>query len=178
MSIIHNALKKTQDSLNDKTKKPTPENKKGKQKDAASIYQKMHNPTKPKDEEPKETPKKIESHAKKNLFIIIAIIIVLALIAGMVYIPKIPFFKELRKKSIRQSYRPRLDPKTGREYLPGEIVLTGTTMMGSRTVALINNRIFEQGEIVHDQEIINITIDSVELKNTNTGKIKTLQVGK
>lgn len=62
------------------------------------------------------------------------------------------------------------DPSTG-------LVLNGTMMMGDRRVALINNKIYEPGDVVQEKRILNITLEEVTLEDSD-GKIVTLKTKK
>jgi len=64
-------------------------------------------------------------------------------------------------------------PKTAQS---NTLKLSGTTMMGSKRVALINEEIYEVGDNVAGRQIISINLDKVELMEN--GNIITLRVGK
>ena len=194
MSIINDALKKAQKSLT-KTKKTIPEEPKNtppKTFDGASIsnvYEKLH---KPQD----GTGKNIPGNARKNAADVVhmspqrkpafhwvksavVIIFYLACIAGGLFLASryVPldnvraFFQKSKQKSRYPSPPP---PVKKRQYKPGELVLNGTSIIDGKKVALINDEIYEMGELVNGMSIVSIGLDKVELSDDQ--KITTLRV--
>ena len=54
-------------------------------------------------------------------------------------------------------------PAQGTVSPAGALTLNGIMMTGKKQVALINNKIYEVGDMVNDKKIIDITMDKVEL---------------
>ena len=61
-----------------------------------------------------------------------------------------------------------------RVYKPGDLVLNGISTIDGKKVALINDEIYQIGEVVNNKTITHIGRDTVELRNDE--KIFTIKV--
>lgn len=61
-----------------------------------------------------------------------------------------------------------------RTYKPGELVLNGTSLIDGRRVALINDEIYEIGEVIDGKKITSINLNKIELSDNET--VVTLRV--
>lgn len=175
MSIINDALKKTQTNMDPKETK-----------DVSKIYEKLHPPasTPPprpaspsgskQPEPPKQPVKKSQAPA------ILAIVCILCVVTG-VLVAALFFSKqkssELSKKFTNTFFKPKAPkPAPARVYRPGEIVLNGTMMMSDHRVALINDKIFEIGDVIDGRELLDVSFNKITLKDQDTGELITLHV--
>ena len=55
--------------------------------------------------------------------------------------------------------------------------LKGIKELEGRPLALINNDVYQEGDMIKDYRISKITIDSVLLKNIKTGEMKIMRLG-
>jgi hypothetical protein len=174
MSIINDALKKTQENLEQKNDKES-------NQDVSQLYDKLHSPKKA---EGPPVPGAKSAKSKENKSNNFGSILILIAILGGLYFAynfyyakdgknKIDFkkFKIAFPKSKGSSSTPKAVP--AREYKMGEVVLNGVFTTGERTAALINNKIYEIGQEINGNKIISISIDKVELMDTN-GQITVL----
>ena len=76
-------------------------------------------------------------------------------VAEAIPIPEV--IKEAAKIEKKETYPPPPPP-------PGTLVVSGIVAMGSKQVALINNEIYEVGDIVDGKKILNISLDQVEIQ--------------
>ena len=175
MSIIHDALKKTQENLNQKDPKA---------EDISKIYEKLKKPGVDHKSPPpsfKKDDKKKTEERSSNPFI--GILILILLVAGIFFVyqyfyggkkGKMAFkqfkFEIPKQRSTPQQVKPR-------EYGVEEIVLNGIVAANERKAALINGKIYEIGEEIKGKKVINITVDKVELMDT-TGAVTTLKTEK
>lgn len=75
----------------------------------------------------------------------------------------------------RHTSAPKQTAMKPEDYPTDAIVLNGVTTMGDTRVALINNEIYRLGESIKGKTIINITMEKVELEDSN-GNVTTLRV--
>lgn len=179
MSIINDALKKTQENLD---KKPEGDNK-----DVSQIYDKLHkNQTDPKSPPPlpgaKETKPKVEkkSNTVASIFILLALIAALYFVYTFYYAKgnnKIDLGKFKMPKSKSSSTRHTPAPTPTRDFKPGELVLSGIFTTGDRRAALINDKIYEVGQEVNGNKIISIAVDKVEVMDIK-GQVTILTTGR
>jgi len=188
MSIINDALKKAQLSFKKKDdspeKKPEPQasqsalnvyerfykNQQDLKNVAAASRDSKHNPS------GKKTPK-LQS-TKKWIQISSAAIIFLLFAYGSFfflswYKPTRNFFHSIEKSSTSRTRSAQQAPKK-RKYKPGELVLNGTSLIDGKRVALINDEIYEIGEMVNGKKITSINLNQIELLDNET--IITLKV--
>ncbi len=161
MSIINDALKKTQQNFN-----------KQKDQDISSLYEKLH--TKPRAESPEspsdeKTPAPQKSNPKKIflLFLSIAAIAFLLSFLLITFFSKSPSkyksvakIKSMVDKETAKFIKP---PEPKRTYEKNELFLNGTMQMEGKTIALINDQIYEVGDSVNGKKITDIRLDGVEL---------------
>ena len=175
MSIIDDALRETQDNLNQKGQEHSPDGK-----DVSQLYQKLN---KQKEDE-KSPPTKKEKTPNKSKSPLVGWLIFAILAAGLYYgylyystPEKKRFdFKKL-KISMPQPKQATPAPAKPKEYKEGEIVLNGVFTTDNRTAALINDKIYEVGDEISGKKVISISIDQVELMDTN-GSITKLKPNK
>jgi len=189
MSIINDALKKTQlkfkkkDKVPSKTPEPQPE------QGTSNIYEKLYkartdqqNSSTPGQGQrgkisEKTTPK--PRSAKKWLAVaVIVIICLLCSYGSFFFLSRFPpfrnFFQTITKHSSYSRTRiVRRAPKK-RKYKPGELVLNGTSLIDGKRVALINDEIYQIGETIDGKKIISINLNKIELSDDET--IITLKV--
>ncbi|MCK4882309.1 MAG: hypothetical protein KAS92_04730 [Candidatus Omnitrophica bacterium] len=203
MSIINDALKKTQLSFKKKDKPPVQETKEEKPADqnTSNVYEKMYQkhagqqsasipgkgpipgrgPVPPKSEKEVETDKKTAKlrSAKKWLKTSATVVIFLAVLSGGVFFalrlePVQDFISSIRKESTSsRAYIAKRTPKK-RTYKPGELVLNGTSLIDGKRVALINDEIYEIGETINGKKITSINLNQIKLSDNE--KIITLRV--
>ena len=70
----------------------------------------------------------------------------------------------------------QVDPAVVNQTQPAQeaLLLTGTMLIGKKRVALINGEGYEVGDFIDNKEIVNITLEKVEL--LSNGKMTTLHV--
>ncbi|OGX35768.1 MAG: hypothetical protein A3C36_03665 [Omnitrophica WOR_2 bacterium RIFCSPHIGHO2_02_FULL_52_10] len=199
MSIINDALKKAQKSLtrtekvSDKNPEPpvfpaapdAPKSHDG--KSISNMYEKLHKPRVDQDKRtaaPKHEDEVVhmapqQRSAKNWVKIALTAVVILAFAAGGFYLAQqyAPFkniFASLKKSSRRSGFQFSNAPAKKRKYKPGELVLNGTSLIDGRMVALINDEIYEAGDVVNGMSVINIEMNKVELADDQ--KITTLHV--
>jgi hypothetical protein len=182
MSIIHDALRKTQNKMDNKDAKagqPGPDPTSDAQKDVNIIYEKLHQkkvdhsvPPGSPVKSAKTQPEKKANQAGPVLFLFLLIFA----LGGTVYFI---YFKgkkiNLPKPHFSSNSSHSRKTKPVPTYGDNEIVLNGTMMMGDRQVALINNEIYELGETVKGKKIVSISLQKVELEEAD-GNITVLKV--
>jgi hypothetical protein len=183
MSIIHDALRKTQNKMDNKDPKapgqPGPDPTSDAQKDVNVIYEKLHQKKVDHSAPPGTSGKSGKGQPEKNtnqggpVFLLFLLIIALAGTVYFIYfkgkkinLPK-PHFSSNPSRSLKTKPVPT--------YRENEIVLNGTMMMGDRQVALINNEIYELGESVKGKKIVSISLQKVELEEPD-GNVTVLKV--
>jgi hypothetical protein len=183
MSIINDALKKAQISIKktDKPpeKKPEPKSEPSTSNVYEKLYQKQESAVKGQ-QEGKTADKKSPGlrSAKKWVKTFAMVIISLAILSGSFYFlsrykPVKDFLSSLRKIPASRAYLPKQAPKR-RSYKPGELVLNGTSLIDGKRVALINDEIYQVGEIINGKKITSINLNKIELQDDE--KIITLRV--
>lgn len=196
MSIINDALKKAQKSLtrtekapdkNPKVQAPPPAPKSHDGKSISSVYEKLHKPrvdqyksavtSKHEDEVVHMKPQ--QRSAKDWVKTAITAALLLAFAVGSYYLAQqyAPFkniIASLKKSSRKSGYQFAGTRAKKRKYKPGELVLNGTSLIDGKMVALINDQIYEPGEVVNGMSIISIEMNKVELSDDQ--KITTLHV--
>lgn len=170
MSIIHDALKKTQNNLkktrHDNTSKDTEQN--------IPVPNILQKPDKP------DEPTGIHiSYSAILLFCLILSTIILS-INMIIYFIK----SKATPASKTQANKSSLSPRTSRSNIVPDaqhheqsLVLNGTLMADDKKAALINNELYELGESIGEKTINKISINEVELIDKN-GNITVLKVKK
>lgn len=198
MSIINDALKKAQKSLT-RTEKPVDKDPKTQAtpapaapkshdgKSISNVYEKLHKPRvnqdqrtaapKHEDEVVHMTPQ--QRSAKNWAKMAGSTLLILVFVAGGLYLaqqyaPVKNIFASLKKSSRRSGFQFASAPAKKRKYKPGELVLNGTSLIDGKMVALINDEIYEPGDVVNGMSIVNIELNKVELADDQ--KITTLHV--
>ena len=195
MSIINEALKKTQSNLNNlKEKKVTVAD------DRIAVGQKtwqspVAQPAQPFTQAPSSAPAAAPAPQSKRIsskcwyLIVIAEILVLGLAAWVLFILQPQLFRSSlhpkKSPAVRKSIAATAQPKpaaplpqpapAGREplaeinfsmgALAKNLVLNGIMMDQSKMTALINGNIYEVGDYIGDQKINKITLNKVELRD-------------
>jgi len=169
MSIIHNALKKTQNQLDKKNGDKTKIYETFKQSRLASKpsststnIRSIHTAKKT------ETANK-ETFGKKPILFILGTFLV-----GAGFFLAFLIFKKPSTTPDRSSPAPSYVIKETHYGNTVKLILNGTMMKGDKMIALINNEIYELGDSINGMKIENITLDGVEL--LNNGKIVTLRL--
>jgi len=186
MSIINDALKKAQTKLKktDKTPDKAPDKTQDSQ-EPVNVYEKMYkareeqqkNSTLGK-EKGKESAAPLRS-AKKWFQTFLVIVFCLSCASGGFfflsrYQPFQNFLRSVKKNNTPiQSHITRQAPKK-QTYKSGKLVLNGTSLIDGKRVALINDEIYEAGEMIDGKKITSINLNRVELRDNE--KITTLRV--
>lgn len=190
MSIINDALKKTQMSFKKKdasAKKEEPQ--KEEPKEPSNVYEKLYKKQAALQEasraakgQPaaKQDAKASEPGPAKNWIKTVGVtLLVLALIGtGLYFASKQEAVQDMlsslkAKGMAAKSQFNRPTPKK-RSYRPGELVLNGTSLIDGKRVALINDEIYQVGEVVDGKTITHIDLNLIELKDDET--VTTLRV--
>ena len=172
MSIINDALKKTQEKMD-----------KQEPKSISSIYDKLKNSASANAESARGGPPSNSNETKappdhSRLKLMLFIMLALAGVAAFIYRPKLNQFIArtsyyLRTSSVKPAAK-KAQPVVKREIPKNGILLSGVMMMDNRRVALINDGIYEVGEFVNGKKIVNITLEQVDF--LENGKIATYSV--
>lgn len=159
MSIIHDALKKTQSNLA-KTDQPQPSPKK------EDPNKKI---IKPLDISSEQKPPPLPSKSKGKKYFFLSLIFFLLIVVSLPLWKTVKFptktiptaIDNISPTKILQSISlPEIKKPT-----ETNLILSGTMMMDSKRVALINNEIYELGEYINGMKIININLKKVDLLN-------------
>ena len=172
MSIIHNALKKTQQELD----------KNGK-KDISRIYDKLRASYQPPqiNKEPEEniSTEGLKLPRKKKIFPIFTLSVsTFILLVSALCLVYFFFYKQSSSSDLTASAKRKIysQPVSSNPNMHEPLVLNGIMLKGQKIVALINDDIYEAGEFVDGKEIIKITPEAVQLKDDTN--IITLSVRK
>jgi len=181
MSIINDALKKTQSKFKKKDKASEQSQGSQDEKNTANVYEKMYQAQKGgqaaqasgrRSARPtsSRTSSAAPRKAKKWLKTMSTGIFCLLVIGG-------GFFLATRYKPVQNFIRSRgksIPPSRAliaghipkkRTYRSTELVLNGTSFVDGKKVALINDEIYEIGDIINGKKIIRIDINRVELQD-------------
>jgi len=179
MSIINDALKKTQEDLGETEKvlerelkeiQETEENK-TETRIPTNIYEELHQKADTRKDVITPTPKKKSSllRAAKRWFKPLGIIVFgsLCLWGGYSFLTHNPPSQNLSSQpnntlSKTKSIFAQKAPKK-RIYKSGDLVLSGTSLMDGKRVALINDNIYEIGGVINGKQITAISLNKVEL---------------
>ena len=173
MSIIHNALKKTQQELD-----------KNIRKDISHIYDKLRasyqHPQINKEPEENSSTEGLKPLREKKIFPILTLSIsTFILLVGATCLVYFFFYKQSSSSVLSASAKKRIYSQSVSSKNPNAhepFVLNGIMLRGQKIVALINDDIYEAGEFVDGKEIIKITPEAVQLKDDTN--IITLSVRK
>ena len=190
MSIINDALKKVQLNFKKTDKPPVQEKKQENPADqsTSNIYEKLYkkqtdrqNASAPgKGQKKKEADKKTSTLRSVKRWIKTSAVVAVCLLflSGSFFFiarlqPVKDFFLSIKKtRSSSRAYITKHAPKR-RTYKPGELVLNGTSLIDGKRVALINDEIYEIGEIINGKQITSINLNKIELRDNE--KIITLK---
>ena len=168
MSIINDALKKAQQSLEKKQHKTPIEN----------VYEKLSKPQEPlAPHSALSSPASISGVTSSdepkawytNIFFLTSIFLIVIgfLTAILIFLSNQSSIKIkhlfIQPVDSQGSVKPPPPSAVKRTYNKDELVLSGIVMMGDQRVALINDAMYELGEKVQGKQIINITMDKVEI---------------
>ena len=191
MSIINDALKKAQSSFKKTDKTPAEEKKQKNPADQSTlnVYEKLYkkqadqqNASVPgKNQKEKEADKKTSTlrSAKRWIKTFAVVSVCLLLLSGSFFFiarlqPVRDFFHSVKKNRVSsRTYIASQAPKI-RTYKPGELILNGTSLIDGKRVALINDEIYEVGEVINGKKITSINLNKIELRDNE--KIITLRV--
>ncbi|MBP9853470.1 MAG: hypothetical protein KBD53_01225 [Candidatus Omnitrophica bacterium] len=160
MSIINDALKRAQKNL-EKNGKDT----KMKEPEKISELTKDNRPrthSAPLPPHMRETPekKKMWYETPPGLFFVFLLIVAI-LITAAYYVRKYVPLTGVTGDKIKRNYMPKKVHKT---YKPGEVVLSGTSLVNGNRLALINDGIYEPGDMVEGYQVIKVETSRVELQ--------------
>jgi len=193
MSIINDALKKTQQAFKPKKKNEVQEDPKPQDGDTLNVYEKMYKERDKKKEladAAAQSGKKSSKGSKtqtsnkapevfKTIFAFIFLIASLSFsfIFLSSYEPLQEFLGSssfsIGKKETSRSKIAKYIPKK-RKYKADDLFLNGISIIEGAKVALINDEIYQIGDTVNNKKITNITRDEVELQDDE--KIYTITV--
>ena len=179
MSIIHDALKKTQVNLkkNEKASAPSDHLENQKKSDDYSPIIK-----------PADTTNIQTKRPDKLKIAIICISLIAAGFLVSIFLPSAnksstatKKIEKIKKTSSRPNattnFIPNATPFNGRSSNQKSLTLNGTIMAENKKAALINNEIYQVGEFVNGKAIHKISLKKVELIDKN-GKITILKIKK
>lgn len=156
--------------------------------DISNIYEKMYREKEEKKISPPQhirenispSQKSSTPRRAKNWFKVVGITILVGAILSVSY-----YFLTLNQ-SIRDTFRFAKKDRTPSRYLiarhvpkkrayrPDDLVLNGISFVGGKKVALINDEIYEAGDIVNGKTITSIGLNEVKLRDDE--KIFTIKV--
>jgi len=184
MSIINDALKKTQLSFlkpKGKKKEKAEEKDESKPKDdgTVNVYDKMYKAREEKEKSlpshvvsGKKSPKsrKVSHRSREWLKTIVAVIFLIASVSFSFkflsgYEPLQDFIRSKTGKRRSSRFHIAKHVPKKRVYKAGDLVLNGISVIDGTKVALINDEIYQVGDIVNGKEITRIDRDAVELRN-------------
>lgn len=175
MSIINDALKRAQQRMkkgNDPAPTETPS--------VQNLTREQHPPTASPHPRPQPPKKETTAHKKKKVWYqtVTALVVLFFFITGILLATL--FFLMKRSSGdadptavIRREYMPKI---VNRKFKPGELILSGTSFVEDKKVALINDGIYEVGDIVEGYRITSIDIKQVELQNLRGDNLIILRV--
>lgn len=184
MSIINDALKKTQMSFKKPKKKDEKkeEAQEKKSDDVTNVYEKLYKSKEEKAVAPQERAK-TENKSKGPQEVFKTIFAVIFLIGSVGFSYKFlsgyePLQDYIRSKtgksrSSRQLIK-KYVPTKKRVYKDGDLILNGVSTIDGQKVALINDEIYQLGEVVGNKVIIAIGKDEVDLQDDE--KVYTIKV--
>jgi len=193
MSIINDALKKTQlrfrkPKKDKKKESEEPQKSAGSTEEMTNVYEKMYkekqiktsafNTQMPPEDKPssKVSPLDIGKKVLKALPVFIFLIASLYVFFVVLSrnLPVKDFMRSAKIKSRSSQLRVFKPTPKKRVYSPGELILNGTSLMDGKKVALINDEIYELGDVIEGRKITSIIPNEVELRDDE--KIITIKV--
>ncbi|MCD4781391.1 MAG: hypothetical protein K8S27_12720 [Candidatus Omnitrophica bacterium] len=190
MSIINDALNKAKPD-DDRPKDPKDIPSAAVAPNVTDLYKEMHQtentpkPAAPKPangaknvppEELKKNREEAEERLRKRRTILTAVF-------GMIFVAAISISLVAFVPSLRDNFKKVLSKKNGskkrkipvRTYQPGDIIFSGTIVAGDKTVALINDSVYEEGDTISGKKILSISLEKLELEDEQTGKLSVLR---
>ncbi len=165
MSIINEALKKTQEKLRITTASPLLESQKSDQKEGKKIWIRI-----------------------TVIFVLVGFLgcglIFFALSKNRLALATKETKHEITQEQTPQSFKPSpvpvvqnphpsaQPPPAASKPNSNELVLSGIMTMGDEQLALINNKIYKVGDYIGDRQVLSISVDKVEI--SDNGKTLTL----
>ena len=170
MSIINDALKKTQSEF---------QNKDG--KNPTNVYEKFYQnkknqlaPDDPKAAKREEAPRRKSSAGKVFLILFLFVLAGVVTVRHYPNIPRVLMHKAKSLKIASTSTTPYVPPPVKRTIPEGAIILNGVMLMDDRHVALINDDVYEVGDYINGKKIVNITLEQVDF--LQNGRIESYKV--
>jgi hypothetical protein len=186
MSIIDDALKKTQLVFTKADKVPEKKPEFPPNQSVSNIYEKLYKAQADRKnqlalsrgkKEKTAVQEVTEPRPAKKWLIISSIIIVWLFCSygGYILLSRLKPFQGLFRANAKNSSGliVRQTPKK-RHYKPGELILNGTSLIDGKRVALINDEIYQVGETVNGKKITSISLNKIELSDNE--KIITLKL--
>lgn len=162
MSIINDALKRAQKNLEKIGKQPD-------KQEETKVSELTKDKTPRSHPLPVPPERKGSSHKKKKMWYqTVSVLVVLFFLvigvfgATLFFLMKRSSSGQTEAEKIRQNYMPK---KINQTYKPGELVLSGTSLSGSKRIAILNGEIYEPGDIVEGYRIISVDLSKVELQS-------------
>ena len=159
MSIINEALKKTQAEL---TAKGSPLSEPAHKKEIKPLKMPLPTTVRPKATAPPflfiNLPRREGPREKITIFI--------TLFLGILLLIEIVIF-------LNQIFNSAIST---RHKKAATIIINGVMIKENKTVALINNEVYEVGETINGMKIVNITLDRIDFKYR--GRVKSFKVQK
>ena len=171
MSIINDALKKTQNNL-----------QKSDPKEASDVYKKIYQNNEPQKDgtsaphsQPGETKIKSGKIWHQSILAIVCIALLLAgvLLAVLFYLIK-ESSSTTSKNAVSSLKLQHEKTKSSPPVDPNVLKLDGIMLTSGKRSALINGEVYEMGEMVNGKKIVNIDADRVDL--LENGRMETLKV--
>ncbi|MDP8211870.1 MAG: hypothetical protein P9X22_01085 [Candidatus Zapsychrus exili] len=175
MSIIHDALKKVQHNLKKKQDEYPIKNE-----HMASQIDGISQTTEPPeiDTNPKNEQKKTNTSKRTTMLLVLLIITIVYFSKELKLMPNNNIFQkpiDIIQKAVIINNDIPVAEQIQKDLQP-ELKLTGTMLIEEKVVALINGEIYNIGDAIENGNIINITLDKVDIDYS--GKTTTLYVGK
>ena len=160
MSTIHDALKKVENDMRPQNQEP--EQKKPEQSRPHNPFNPP--PPPPDPSAPVQNPEPPSKSNKKNFLIIILFILILCGLGFAATYALDHFNVFSKQKTISFSKKEPARPVVEENFIPGSrIRVKGTMVMGDKTVALINNNVYEVGNEINGKRIKSISPRTVIL---------------
>lgn len=168
MSIINDALKRAQQRMKKGGEENPPEKSSVQDLTREQQPPSVHHPH-PHPYPRPQPPQDKKSHKKKKVWYrtVSALVVLFFFITGILLATL--FFLMKRSSSdadptavLRREYMPK---KIKRTFKPGELVLSGTSIVDDRRIAIINGGIYETGDIVEGYRVTSVDLKEVQLEN-------------
>ncbi|MCA9402984.1 MAG: hypothetical protein KC897_04325 [Candidatus Omnitrophica bacterium] len=170
MSIINDALKRAQQRMKKGGQDAPPENSSvqdlTREQKPPSVqhphpHPHLHPRPKPEGDKPSLKKKKVWYRTVSAL-VVIFFFITGILLATLFFLMKRSATETDPTAVLRREYMPK---PLKRNFKPGELILSGTSFVEDKRVALINDGIYEVGDIVEGYRVTSIELREVQLEN-------------